>query len=132
MFIPPLFLYWCPLHSLFVLCYLVFFFNDPATTEIYTLSLHDALPISHGEGFWATLSCEPKARTNSASTGSSRRSRGTSGKRAKNSSTVIGPGATHTRPPRSRERRICMPSPPRRDYTFRILSGATATGTWWH
>src|SRR2546430_17000449 len=28
-------------HSLF------FFFNDTATTEIYTLSLHDALPISH-------------------------------------------------------------------------------------
>src|SRR5687768_18119007 len=25
---------------------LCFFFNDPATTEIYTLSLHDALPIS--------------------------------------------------------------------------------------
>src|SRR5437764_9831980 len=24
----------------------LFFFNDPATTEIYTLSLHDALPIS--------------------------------------------------------------------------------------
>src|SRR3712207_7680313 len=24
----------------------IFFFNDPATTEIYTLSLHDALPIS--------------------------------------------------------------------------------------
>src|SRR5438270_9766448 len=24
---------------------LPFFFNDPATTEIYTLSLHDALPI---------------------------------------------------------------------------------------
>src|SRR5690242_21954338 len=23
-----------------------FFFNDPTTTEIYTLSLHDALPIS--------------------------------------------------------------------------------------
>src|SRR5256885_8297818 len=29
-----------------------FFFNDTATTEIYTLSLHDALPIScEGEGF---------------------------------------------------------------------------------
>src|SRR3712207_7427329 len=31
-----------------VRCYLVgmcFFFNDTATTEIYTLSLHDALPI---------------------------------------------------------------------------------------
>jgi len=30
----------------FVLCMcFVFFFNDTATTEIYTLSLHDALPI---------------------------------------------------------------------------------------
>src|SRR5689334_25004370 len=28
------------------LLYTVFFFNDTATTEIYTLSLHDALPIS--------------------------------------------------------------------------------------
>src|SRR2546422_7212699 len=27
--------------------FLFFFFNDTATTEIYTLSLHDALPISH-------------------------------------------------------------------------------------
>src|SRR2546422_4901055 len=26
-------------------CFLFFFFNDTATTEIYTLSLHDALPI---------------------------------------------------------------------------------------
>src|SRR3712207_6993363 len=38
----------------------VFFFNDTATTEIYTLSLHDALPISalaaphrtHPRGRW--------------------------------------------------------------------------------
>src|SRR5690349_23454506 len=28
-----------------LLLYFYFFFNDPATTEIYTLSLHDALPI---------------------------------------------------------------------------------------
>src|SRR3989442_6115848 len=27
-----------------------FFFNDTATTEIYTLSLHDALPISRPQG----------------------------------------------------------------------------------
>src|SRR3989449_9625646 len=27
---------------------MIFFFNDTATTEIYTLSLHDALPISRG------------------------------------------------------------------------------------
>src|SRR6266545_8221467 len=33
-------------------CYGVpfFFFNDTATTEIYTLSLHDALPISRAAG----------------------------------------------------------------------------------
>src|SRR5437867_11430460 len=29
---------------------LFFFFTDPATTEIYTLSLHDALPISRCAG----------------------------------------------------------------------------------
>src|SRR5256885_11941387 len=28
------------------MCSIFFFFNDTATTEIYTLSLHDALPIS--------------------------------------------------------------------------------------
>src|SRR2546429_3657941 len=32
-----------------------FFFNDTATTEIYTLSLHDALPIlCHGDESWAS------------------------------------------------------------------------------
>src|SRR5436189_6133959 len=31
--------------SFIVLLYSCFFFNDTATTEIYTLSLHDALPI---------------------------------------------------------------------------------------
>src|SRR6266542_1810307 len=30
---------------MFVIFYFLFFFNDTATTEIYTLSLHDALPI---------------------------------------------------------------------------------------
>src|SRR5699024_12463024 len=30
----------------FLLLLIFFFFNDIATTEIYTLSLHDALPIS--------------------------------------------------------------------------------------
>src|SRR5437762_12763982 len=33
------------LQVLFVSCRLFFFFNFTATTEIYTLSLHDALPI---------------------------------------------------------------------------------------
>src|SRR2546430_17696021 len=33
-----------------------FFFNDTATTEIYTLSLHDALPISSSSKFAELLS----------------------------------------------------------------------------
>src|SRR5260221_12336100 len=34
--------------NMFTVSYVFFFFNDTATTEIYTLSLHDALPISVG------------------------------------------------------------------------------------
>src|SRR2546429_1094385 len=37
----------------------LFFFNDTATTEIYTLSLHDALPIFWGLGF---CRCPPACR----------------------------------------------------------------------
>src|SRR2546425_8859482 len=44
-----------------------FFFNDTATTEIYTLSLHDALPI-----------CNPKATLHSRISGSGAKRRGTS------------------------------------------------------
>src|ERR1035441_2245302 len=46
---------------LLIFFFFFFFFNDTATTEIYTLSLHDALPISigrsvfHGPGFWDAL-----------------------------------------------------------------------------
>src|SRR6266511_6302128 len=42
--------------------FLVFFFNDTATTEIYTLSLHDALPISTRPRSWIRCprgSCSP-------------------------------------------------------------------------
>src|SRR5258707_5646343 len=35
--------------------YSLFFFNDTATTEIYTLSLHDALPISIVMGAVTTM-----------------------------------------------------------------------------
>src|SRR5258708_26764014 len=37
-----------------------FFFNDTATTEIYTLSLHDALPILwHAKPFRASVENDP-------------------------------------------------------------------------
>src|SRR5688572_31611724 len=39
-----IFFFVCPVFFFFF-----FFFNDTATTEIYTLSLHDALPISIAE-----------------------------------------------------------------------------------
>src|SRR2546422_1521361 len=41
---------------IFTVCFF-FFFNDTATTEIYTLSLHDALPIS-----WPTPASAPWSR----------------------------------------------------------------------
>src|SRR5256885_12079327 len=53
-----------------VLCVFVlkfFFFNDTATTEIYTLSLHDALPIcARGKGCGGRRRA-PKARSSCAS-----------------------------------------------------------------
>src|SRR5216684_8612652 len=50
-------------------CLLFFFFNDTATTEIYTLSLHDALPISGprcsrtSKRTWpGSITCSPRPR----------------------------------------------------------------------
>src|SRR5258707_5296642 len=37
------------------LFFFFFFFNDTATTEIYTLSLHDALPISATSSTWGGM-----------------------------------------------------------------------------
>src|SRR3989304_9102881 len=44
---------------------LFFFFNDTATTEIYTLSLHDALPISQASRVpgCCSRSCSARATT---------------------------------------------------------------------
>src|SRR6266481_5548097 len=38
-----------------------FFFNDPATTEIYTLSLHDALPVARSD-LWSLAGRSPPPR----------------------------------------------------------------------
>src|SRR5690348_17918791 len=42
----------------------IFFFTDPATTELYTLSLHDALPIYSGDSRLARKppNCWPTSR----------------------------------------------------------------------
>src|SRR2546430_12489635 len=52
-----------------LLLYIFFFFNDTATTEIYTLSLHDALPISWClAAGWSSPDCRatPTARLTGA------------------------------------------------------------------
>src|SRR5476649_3047899 len=43
-------------------CFLFFFFNDTATTEIYTLSLHDALPILPARPGFPLLAPAPRRR----------------------------------------------------------------------
>src|SRR6266511_383042 len=45
-----------------------FFFNDTATTEIYTLSLHDALPISRKPEKLPPVACAPHSITWPATT----------------------------------------------------------------
>src|SRR3712207_7418194 len=52
-----------------------FFFNDTATTEIYTLSLHDALPISPA----TTTTCSGPPSGRSASAAPSTPIRGSTG-----------------------------------------------------
>src|SRR5260221_2137878 len=49
-----------------------FFFNDTATTEIYTLSLHDALPISFPEVSRSAPRCTSPMRRTSGSGESTR------------------------------------------------------------
>src|SRR5436309_11931459 len=56
-------------------CHSYFFFNDTATTEIYTLSLHDALPISVRTRATTPHSSSPRRSPRRTKAGSSRRSR---------------------------------------------------------
>src|SRR3712207_9588559 len=67
----------------------VFFFNDTATTEIYTLSLHDALPISCRSAPSRSRARRPRARARQRA-----RSRGRSS----------GPRRRRTRPDRKSTR----------------------------
>src|SRR5438045_5468686 len=53
---------WFPLFTALCLLFHYFFFNDTATTEIYTLSLHDALPICPASPCGATGSRPRDAR----------------------------------------------------------------------
>src|SRR2546421_6307989 len=50
------------MHRLIYSILLFFFFNDTATTEIYTLSLHDALPIYNASGSATILDIAQKMK----------------------------------------------------------------------
>src|SRR5258707_5281412 len=54
--------YICNYTYLLPFSFFFFFFNDTATTEIYTLSLHDALPISPASGTVIQLVVELEPR----------------------------------------------------------------------
>src|SRR3712207_8546004 len=82
-----------------------FFFNDTATTEIYTLSLHDALPI------WRRSTCRSPAAATASST---RRTSATPGRRWPRSLSTWPRGPTwswrseeHTSELQSRQYLVC-------------------------
>src|SRR3712207_7349319 len=79
-----------------------FFFNDTATTEIYTLSLHDALPISSSPRIGCCLSRAPWRRRCSSS-GASWRTRGAGTPRATSSPR----SEEHTSELQSRQYLVC-------------------------
>src|SRR5690348_18489047 len=63
------------MESFFSLCLFFFFFNETATTEIYTLSLHDALPI-WGRGGSSSRRRSAAPRASRRRSGRRRRGRG--------------------------------------------------------
>src|SRR3989440_9061950 len=91
------------------LVYFFFFFNDTATTEIYTLSLHDALPISSSTAATPTTtrSCSSCRTTGSSGT----------------SSTRTTPTPPRRSPqPRSRTSRCCRPRTRSEEHTSELQS----------
>src|SRR3712207_8041572 len=82
----------------------LFFFNDTATTEIYTLSLHDALPI------WDTLEPVMDARMVGAGRRHGQESRAQSGRDVQSPRTApldAGRSEEHTSELQSRQYLVC-------------------------
>src|SRR5256886_10932234 len=96
------------------LIFLYFFFNDPATTEIYPLPLHDALPISGGSipptARSSRIQARRSATTSSTATRASGRSSSSSGAgpsrfRTSSKRSTRGSPEPSTAPPRCRSSR---------------------------
>src|SRR3712207_8215263 len=82
----------------------IFFFNDTATTEIYTLSLHDALPISSRRRTSRPRPCSGASRRWRSSPRASRSSSATSGRKR---STRSPRSEEHTSELQSRQYLVC-------------------------
>src|SRR3712207_9060451 len=91
-----------------IVCFLFFFFfNDTATTEIYTLSLHDALPICRLD--WEARRRRGKFRLylTPSGGGGSAGLRGTSVAGGTSSTTVSSRSEEHTSELQSRQYLVC-------------------------
>src|SRR3712207_9074432 len=81
---------------------MIFFFNDTATTEIYTLSLHDALPISE-EAEGPSARSRGRGSASWTSSGGSGRTPGTGSSGSWSGITVTGSATTSSAASRSEE-----------------------------
>src|SRR3712207_7978386 len=111
------------------MCCDVFFFNDTATTEIYTLSLHDALPIYSRKKLSVT-STEPSSATrptslrprsssircSARSLGSARRSSASA-----RSSAPVARSEEHTSELQSRQYLVCRLLLEKKKYEFIVV-----------
>src|SRR3712207_9010952 len=94
------------------MCVYFFFFNDTATTEIYTLSLHDALPIlsSPTASSWRT-SCSRGLRLSISCRSPASRSRRRPSKRSSSTTSSNGMSVSrseeHTSELQSRQYLVC-------------------------
>src|SRR3712207_8614944 len=88
---------------------IIFVFNDPATTEIYTLSLHDALPIwcSPGRPSTPRSSWSPPSRRPSPPARSAQPSPSSTGTAAAPELPPTGRSEEHTSELQSRQYLVC-------------------------
>src|SRR3712207_7781205 len=85
-----------------------FFFNDTATTEIYTLSLHDALPISIWSMPMRCSAIHDRATPRTAATAMpARRRRASPARRSTGAGSMLGRSEEHTSELQSRQYLVC-------------------------
>ena len=111
----------------------VFFLNDPATTEIYTLSLHDALPISDETPTDHTTDPVAKAQRSPAAHTKASTRRTADGQVAHSFETLLNHLATLTRdditftdPPHVSIQKLAEPTPTQRQ-AFDLLDAPIPT-----